>query len=198
MFELHQPLLADLGPYETVPRAGAIDALGLHIMSPFLLDLVTQLVPSAEPKEADLRFALQRLLMLFPDMNTSAFSNLTWLNKKAERLSTILNHLRRLKRSDEVAQYKVMAKLNGPAWAGNKQIINKRTHKRKTSTNKQPTPATNQSNKQSNQPWQDFKLCWTMSSSRLMKTARARASLIMLRVMSQPSLHLQAVQLIGP
>ena len=74
---LHQPLIADLGPYEIVPRAGAIDPLGLHILSPFLLDLVGQLAPSAEPKEADIRFAISRLRMLYPDMNKSDYNNLT-------------------------------------------------------------------------------------------------------------------------
>ena len=137
LFALHQPLIADLGPYEIVPRAGAIDPLGLHILSPLLLDLVGQLVPSAEPKEADIRFALSRLLMLCPDMNKTDHNNLTWINLKAERLGTALNHLRRLQRSDEISRYKVMAKLTGPAWTGHKQRINNRTNKQTFKTNNQ-------------------------------------------------------------
>ena len=149
IFELHWQTLADLGPYETVPRSGAMDPIGLSRLTPFLMDLVGQLCPSAEPKEMDLRNAVQRLLMMHPEINKTEFNNCSWINVKAERLITVLNHLRRLKRSDELTVCKFMSKVTAPSWLGNTQIINKRT-------TKQPTPQlyqqTRNHNDRHNQP----------------------------------------------
>jgi hypothetical protein len=140
LFELHCDLIADLGSYETVQRSRSIDAQGLHAMCPLLMDIVVHLCPSAEPKESDLRSAIQRLLMRDPAMNNSGTSNMTWVNSKAEKLSTALNHLRRLKRADALAMGKIMGKLTATAWRGSTPHNNNCTHKQHTHTQfNQPT-----------------------------------------------------------
>ena len=124
LFELHCDLIADLGSYETVQRSGAIGAKGLHALCPLLMDIVGHLCPSAEPKESDLRSAIQHLLMRDPAMNKSGTSNMTWVNSKADMLSTALNHLRRFQRADELALGKIMAKLTMTAWLGSQTTNN--------------------------------------------------------------------------
>ncbi|CAL1149973.1 unnamed protein product [Cladocopium goreaui] len=106
----HVSLVSSLGRYETVSRQQATDAKGLVHCLP-LLEALLDLSPTGEIHPGPLRQALLKLVQHKPKINTTDFNGLVYCNMRAERVTTVLLHLRRLKSEEELA--KVAAKVSG-------------------------------------------------------------------------------------
>ena len=104
----HVSLVSSLGRYETVSRQQATDAKGLVHCLP-LLEALLDLSPTGEIHPGPLRQALLKLVQHKPKINTTDFNGLVYCNMRAERVTTVLLHLRRLKSEEELA--KVAAKV---------------------------------------------------------------------------------------
>ena len=106
----HVSLVSSLGRYETVSRQQATDAKGLVHCLP-LLEALLDLSPTGEIHPGPLRQALLKLVQHKPKINTTDFNGMVYCNMRAERVTTVLLHLRRLKSEEELA--KVAAKVSG-------------------------------------------------------------------------------------
>ena len=106
----HVSLVASLGSYETTSRQQATDAKGLVHCLP-LLEALLNLSPTGEIHPGPLRQALLKLVQHKPKLNTTDFNGQVYCNMRAERITTVLLHLRRLKSEDELK--KIAAKVNG-------------------------------------------------------------------------------------
>jgi hypothetical protein len=93
----HEELVADMKGYEVVSRNSAVDPKALHALLPLVNDLLG-LVPSAEVHPGPLRQALYQMIQQKPVLNTSKFKGSVWIQMRAERLGTLLFHVRRLGR----------------------------------------------------------------------------------------------------
>ena len=98
-FDKHVHMLKDLANYETASRTTSPDPVGLCKILPLLVGLVN-LEPSGEIHGQSLRNALSTLLTHKPEVNDYQSTGRVWANLRCERITTILNHLRTLKRDD--------------------------------------------------------------------------------------------------
>ena len=110
----HGDLLADLGSYESRNKQGAVDPAGLVRCLPLVKGLLG-VCPRAEVPSAPLRQALLSLLTSMPEVNKSKFNGSTWSSLKAERLTTLFAHVRRLKRDNDQMRI-CAAKLSGSSY----------------------------------------------------------------------------------
>ena len=107
----HDELLSDLGSYETVSKTGAVEPAGLVRNLALVKGLLT-VCPSGSVSPGPLRQALLALLTSLPDMNKTKFNGSTWSNMKAERITLLLSHVRKLAREADSLRI-CAAKLNG-------------------------------------------------------------------------------------
>ena len=99
-FHSHRDVLIDLGDYETLSRNGSPCFEGL-IKSAGLIEDVLLLEPSAELHPQPVKAALLKLLSGNASLNTTQFNGQVWINLRAERLCTLLNHVRKAARDPE-------------------------------------------------------------------------------------------------
>ena len=78
--------------------------------------------PRAEVPSAPLRQALLSLLTSMPEVNKSKFNGSTWSSLKAERLTTLFAHVRRLKRDNDQMRI-CAAKLSGSSYTSLQEAI---------------------------------------------------------------------------
>ncbi len=90
-------VLSDLGGYERRSRADAVDGAALVASRPFL-DRLLDICPTAELKGVSCKAALLDLVTENPAINRTQYKNIVFAGMRQERLCTIMNHLRRLKR----------------------------------------------------------------------------------------------------
>ena len=109
-FHTHEELLKSFGAYETVSRSQATDAKGLIHCLPLLEDLL-KISPSGEIHPNPLRQSIMKLVQEKPAMNQTDWNCQVWANMRAERVTVILLHLRRLKSEEEMR--KCVGKLTG-------------------------------------------------------------------------------------
>ena len=109
-FHTHEELLKSFGAYETVSRSQATDAKGLIHCLPLLEDLL-KISPSGEIHPNPLRQSIMKLVQEKPAMNQTDWNCQVWTNMRAERVTVILLHLRRLKSEEEMR--KCVGKLTG-------------------------------------------------------------------------------------
>ena len=117
----HGDLLADLGSYESRNKQGAVDPAGLVRCLPLVKGLLG-VCPRAEVPSAPLRQALLSLLTSMPEVNKSKFNGSTWSSLKAERLTTLFAHVRRLKRDNDQMRI-CAAKLSGSSYTSLQEAI---------------------------------------------------------------------------
>ena len=98
-FDKHADLLKDLKGYEKCSRTASPDPLALCSIYP-LAETLVQLEPTAEIHGQCVRQALGQLLVHKPEVNDSEYAGRVWLNLRAERITTILNHIRELARDE--------------------------------------------------------------------------------------------------
>ena len=99
-----------LWAYETISRSQATDAKGLIHCLPLLEDLL-QISPCGEIHPNPLRQSIMKLVQEKPAMNQTDWNCQVWTNLRAERVTVILLHLRRLKSEEEMR--KCVGKLTG-------------------------------------------------------------------------------------
>ena len=109
-FHTHEELLKSFGAYGTVSRSQATDAKGLIHCLPLLEDLL-KISPSGEIHPNPLRQSIMKLVQEKPAMNQTDWNCQVWTNMRAERVTVILLHLRRLKSEEEMR--KCVGKLTG-------------------------------------------------------------------------------------
>lgn len=117
----HGDLLADLGSYESRNKQGAVDPAGLVRCLPLVKGLLG-VCPRAEVPSGPLRQALLSLLTSMPEVNKSKFNGSTWSSLKAERLTTLFAHVRRLKRDNDQMRI-CAAKLSGSSYTSLQEAI---------------------------------------------------------------------------
>ena len=122
-FDQHIHLLKDLGNYETASRTTSPDPVGLCKVLPLLSGLVS-LEPSGEIHGSSLRNALSTLLTVKPEVNTSQYTGKVWANLRCERITTILNHLRTLRRDENQMKAAVLL-LTAQLYNNLKSVVSK-------------------------------------------------------------------------
>ena len=95
VLDKHEDLVTDLKGYEVLSRNSAVDPKALHSLLPMLNELL-DLVPSAEIHPGSLRQSLYQMLQKKPCLNTSKFKGSVWIQMRAERLGTLMYHVRRV------------------------------------------------------------------------------------------------------
>eukprot|EP00435_Cladocopium_sp_Y103_P048059 s605_g14.t1 len=118
----NQEILTNLGSYETISRSQATDARGLLHCLPLIEDLL-EISPSAGLHPQPLRQAIMKLVQQSPKMNQTDWNCTVWTNMRAERVTVVLLHLRRLKSEEETR--KCAAKLTGKEWQQLKDLADK-------------------------------------------------------------------------
>ena len=114
-------LVADLGQYETVSRAGAVDPAGLVKVAPLVKGLLA-VCPSASVAPGPLRQALLSMLTSMPEVNKTKWNGSTWSNLKQDRLATIFFHIRKLARDQD--QMRLCAsKLNASSFLQLQELV---------------------------------------------------------------------------
>ena len=119
----HVDLVKDLGGYEVASRTQSPDAMALLSIKPVIESLL-KLSPTAEMHGKSMRNALTQLLVDKPDINTSKFNGRVWVNLRAERLTTVLSHVRELAR-DEASLNRTAMVLTKTDFLQLKQLIGK-------------------------------------------------------------------------
>ena len=90
-------VVKDLGAYETVSRASAVQPHGLLQVRHLLEDII-EVSPTCELQASVLRTALMNLLTSNISLNNTQFNGNTWSNQKAERITVLLCHTRKVAR----------------------------------------------------------------------------------------------------
>ena len=101
VFYEHKGLVMDLKGYEVLSRNSALNPLALHQVLP-LVDALVELECSCEIHSQTMRSALLHLIALDPELNTSEYNGTVFVNLRAERISVLLHHVRRLARAKEM------------------------------------------------------------------------------------------------
>ena len=109
----HKDMLLDLAGYEILSRNQVPDVLSFMKLEPLIKGLL-EVAPSAEIHPKSLSMSLLRALSGDPAMNSTAFRGDVWAGLKAERITTLLNHTRRLAREKHNPCW--VAKLSGKAY----------------------------------------------------------------------------------
>lgn len=100
IFKDHSALIANLGIYETVSKSGAVSPKGLLDCEALLQD-ITEVAPTCELAPQVLRTSLMNLLAHDVSLNSTKWNGATWCNIKAERVTVLLAHLRKVARDKE-------------------------------------------------------------------------------------------------
>ena len=90
----------NMGLYETVSKTGAVNPKGLLKCKGLLQDFI-EATPTCEVSSQALRTSLTQLLTHNVSLNTSKFNGATWANIKAERITVLLAHCRKVAREPE-------------------------------------------------------------------------------------------------
>ena len=90
--------MQNLGSYEAVSKSQSISPKGLIHCLPLSKGLIA-LAPTGEIHGNSLRAALFQLLMVDPACNDSKYNGSVWVGLRIERITCLLNHMRRLKNS---------------------------------------------------------------------------------------------------
>eukprot|EP00438_Fugacium_kawagutii_P029461 Skav209228 [mRNA] locus=scaffold293:121256:122537:- [translate_table: standard] len=96
----HAETIKDLGTYETISKAGAVNPKGLLYCKSLLQDII-EIAPTCQIGPQALRTSLMQLLTHNVTLNTSKFNGSTWANIKSERLTVLLAHCRKVARDKE-------------------------------------------------------------------------------------------------
>lgn len=91
----HGDSVAQLGVYEHVSRNGGISVRGLYAVKGLVKDLL-QVEPSGAIHVASLKAGVQAVLLEKPFLNKTLYPGSAWVQMRAERLTTVLKHVRRL------------------------------------------------------------------------------------------------------
>eukprot|EP00438_Fugacium_kawagutii_P031189 Skav234749 [mRNA] locus=scaffold14:669836:670630:+ [translate_table: standard] len=94
----HADLVKNFKNYEFISAQGAADPKGL-LMALDLVEDILELSPTCELHSQPLRNSLLRLLTIKPDLNSGSHNGSVWVHQRAERITVILGHIRRLARS---------------------------------------------------------------------------------------------------
>ena len=114
-------LVAGLGQYETVSRAGAVNPAGLVKVAPLVKGLLA-VCPSASVAPGPLRQALLSMLTSMPEVNKTKWNGSTWSNLKQDRLATIFFHIKKLARYQD--QMRLCAsKLNASSFLQLQELV---------------------------------------------------------------------------
>jgi hypothetical protein len=98
VFAEHKELVFNLKGYELLSRNSAHNPLAMHQVLP-LIDALVDLESSAEIHAQTMRSSLLHLITREPELNTSDYNGSVFVNLRAERISVILHHVRRLARA---------------------------------------------------------------------------------------------------
>ena len=90
----------NLGLYETISKTAAVNPKGLLKCKGLLQDFI-EATPTCEVSSQALRTSLTHLLTHNVSVNTSKFNGATWANIKAERITVLLAHCRKVARDIE-------------------------------------------------------------------------------------------------
>ena len=90
--------MIDLKGYEVLSRNSAHNPFALYQALP-LIDALVELESSTEIHAQTMRSALLHLIVREPELNTSDYNGSVFVNLRAERISVVLHHVRRLARA---------------------------------------------------------------------------------------------------
>ena len=93
----NREIIKDFGVYEHISTTGVVNPAGLLYCRMFLQD-VLEISPTCMIASQPLRTALLGMLEKEPQLNCSKFNGSTWCSMKAERITVVLTHLRKVAR----------------------------------------------------------------------------------------------------
>lgn len=114
-------MVQDLGAYEVLSRAQACDPKALMKLLPLVKGLLN-LEATAEIAPKCFMSALVRMLADKPELNKTSWNGKVWANLKAERLGTLLFHVRRLARDPDYVR-QLVTKLSGADFAALAEVV---------------------------------------------------------------------------
>ena len=93
----HVNLIKDFGRYERRARADSADGSGLVDLQ-VLLSEILEMSPTGYLNANAVKAGLLDMVVKQPSVNVSPYNNQVWAGLRCERLTTIMNHVRRLSR----------------------------------------------------------------------------------------------------
>ena len=106
----HKDLVQDMGSYEYIGTSSAPDIRGL-VRNMDLWVALGKAEPTAEVAPAPLKQALLSLLTNHTEMNNSKHRGEVWVQLRANRITILLAHVRKVKRDGNLALEKAAARL---------------------------------------------------------------------------------------
>ena len=102
----HALLVSDLGAYEHISVTHQPDGRALVKLAE-LIDKLLVITPSGEMSVGALKKALGQLVFQQPSLNKSIYNNQLWASLRQERITCVMNHVRRLCRERERLRLRV-------------------------------------------------------------------------------------------
>ena len=99
-FSKNKTLLQNMGAYEMISRTASPDPAGMVALLP-LIDKLVELSSCAEVHSSSIRAALTQMIVQKPEVNASKYNGNVWVNLRAERIGTLLCHVRALAREED-------------------------------------------------------------------------------------------------
>lgn len=118
----NKDLVKDLGVYESISRNGGVDPKGIS-HNVCLLKALIEIQRSGEIHTAPLKKGLLHVLTNTPELNQSKYNGTVWVNLRAERITTILYHLRKFARDPDNLKI-ASGKLTYPELIKVKELLN--------------------------------------------------------------------------
>ena len=110
----HRRLAADDGVYEQQSRVGAVSGDGrLKLFS--LLQSIVLLQPLCELNHAQMKAAFVEIVRQDPKVDKGRYATNIWAGLRAERLCTVMNHVRRVVR-DGGCMHQLMGNISAVAF----------------------------------------------------------------------------------
>lgn len=96
----HAQIVINLGGYENISVTHQPDGKALVKLVP-LINKLLAISPSGELSVAALKRALGQMVFQEPSLNASIYNNQLWASLRQERITCVMNHVRRLAREDD-------------------------------------------------------------------------------------------------
>jgi hypothetical protein len=111
LVEKHKDFIMNMGIYDHLGRAQAVNGHGLYLARFFMADYL-QLVPQGTVVIRMFQEAVLQVVIKMPSLNSSDWKNAIFAGSKVERCTTVLHHLRRVA-GDKIRHRQMAGKMTG-------------------------------------------------------------------------------------
>ncbi len=118
----HASDLCNMGVYEALSKSQSWDPKAI-VQKASLVKGILRLEPSGEVASISLRRAILAVLKDDNKLNKTQFNGWTWANLRAERVDTMLSHLRRARRDQSMSLTKLIGALNSEQYCEMEEMM---------------------------------------------------------------------------